>query len=278
MQRWEVTAQDSGTKLTEFLKHKLGGQYSVKSIKRELDQSRCFLNGRPERFGTALVGAGDIVELHIAPTEVPEGNILYEDAQFLIYDKPPYVTVESLEKTLKQRLVHRLDKDTTGALILAKDKETFAAMVREFKNKKVQKTYLALVDGVPMEKQGTVENYLGKQKEWEGQSVWGAVDSKQGQQAITQWKCMRKGSHCALVECKPITGRTHQIRTHMASIGHPILGDWQYSQKFICKYHPPRILLHALRLSFHHPITHATISVEAPLPADFVEAMEILSL
>jgi 23S rRNA pseudouridine955/2504/2580 synthase/23S rRNA pseudouridine1911/1915/1917 synthase len=169
-----------------------------------------------------------------------------------------------------------LDKDTTGALILAKQDAIFDAMVQQFKTKEVQKAYLALVDGVPQKESGTIENYLGKLKTWQGQSLWGAVDPQQGLHALTHWKRLRKGPQCALVECIPVTGRTHQLRVHLAGMGHPILGDKQYGGGFRCPYPAQRTLLHAARLSFKHPVTQAPLMVEAPLPADFNNAIAAL--
>jgi len=276
MQHWEVGKEESGLKLADFLKQKLGPSISQKQIKRAIDQSKCSINGRPERFASVLVGYGDKIVFEAAVEPAGEGSILFEDADMLVYNKPSQMTVETLEKKVKWRLVHRLDRDTTGALIFAKRDAIFEALVLQFKKKAVQKSYLALVDGVPKKDEGRVENYLGKLKMWQGQSLWGAVVPEQGQHALTHWKCLRKGAQCALMECTPITGRTHQIRAHLASIGHPILGDKQYGPAKLCKYPAPRPLLHAASLRFEHPVTHVQIVVEAPLPPDFNAAVETL--
>jgi len=271
--RWEVAKHESGMKLADFLKSKLGPSFSSKQIKRTIDQGQCVVNGLPERFSGAAVGYGDEISFEAGTLERVEGDILYEDDSLLIYNKPAGTTVDALEKKLKQRLVHRLDKDTTGALILAKRNSIFEAMVQQFKGKEVQKVYWAIVDGVPQIESGAVENYLGKLKEWQGQSLWGAVEPSEGVHALTYWKRLRKGPQCALMECIPVTGRTHQIRVHLAGMGHPILGDKQYGRGFRCHYPAARTLLHAAKLSFSHPVSHNPLVVEAPMPGDFDKAI-----
>lgn len=276
MPLWNVSKEESGLKLIEFLKVKLGN-ISTKQIKKALDSAHCSLNGRVEKFGSAIVGYGDRVGIEIIQKEkAAEGEVLYEDTDLMVFNKPYGITVEALQKKLKHRLVHRIDRDTSGALILAKSDEVFEKLVEQFKGKLVHKIYQALLDGKLKGQEGTVENYLGKVKEWEGQSLWGSVDADNGQLAITEWKVLKTAKDCTWVECKPITGRTHQIRVHMAGLGHPILGDKQYGQKFKCAYPALRTLLHAWKLEFTHPKTSKQIKITAPVPEDFQEAIQSL--
>lgn len=276
MPRWEVSKTDSGLKLNQYLKLRLGAAFSQKQIKRVIDSGGCKINGKIEKFSSALVGYGDAIEFEMKEIVEREGSVLYEDGELLIYNKPANTTVESLEKKLGARLVHRLDKDTTGALILAKSAAIYNSMVQSFKEKQVHKTYLAIVDGQPRQKKGKIENYLGKLKSWQGQSLWGSVDPQAGEHAITEWKSLRIGPNYALLECNPITGRTHQIRAHLAEIGHPILGDKQYGERFNCLYPAPRTMLHAYKLRFPHPVMHTLMEIEAPIPEDFNQAIQTL--
>ena len=123
---------------------------------------------------------------------------------------------------------------------------------------------------------GKVENYLGKKQAYAGQTIWGAVSPSRGLYACTEWERLKKGDISSLVACHPTTGRTHQIRVHMAEMGHPILGDYQYGKRFLCPYRPPRILLHAEEFSFYHPSTGKSLCLTAPLPDDFKIAQQKL--
>ncbi len=275
MPQWNVSKEESGLKLADFIKLKLGN-VSLKQIKKSLDLARCKVNDHVEKFGSSKVGFGDSITFELAKEDKKEGSILYEDDSLLIYNKPSRITVEALEKKVQHKLVHRLDRDTTGALLFAKNVEIFENLVDQFKKKEVHKVYRALVEGVPKHPSGVINNYLGKITSWEGQTLWGEVEPSKGLHAVTEWSVLREGKRCAFLECKPITGRTHQIRVHLAGLGHPILGDMQYGQKFQCKYPAPRTLLHAFKLEFKHPKKMTKVSVEAPLPDDFHEAIQIL--
>lgn len=270
MPQWEVSKADSGLKLIHYLNLKLGLGLSQKQIKQAIDQGACKINGKTEKFSSALIGYGDKIDFERSGISGGEGIILYEDEAVLVYNKPANMTSETLEKKLGFRLVHRLDKDTTGALILAKNNNFYQTMVQQFRDRQVHKTYIALVDGIPKHKTGKIENHLGKLKSWQGQSLWGPVSPKEGEYALTEWKCLRTGPDCALLECNPVTGRTHQIRAHLAGIGHPILGDKQYGERFRCAYPAPRTLLHAAKVEF------LNLEIEAPLPEDFNQAVKTL--
>lgn len=279
MPHWEVQKEDTGLKLIDFLKKNLS-DISLKKIKTSIDRSQCCINGQVVRFASTLVGYGDRVSFALSdvkPKPQRESDrILYEDKDFLIYNKPPGISSEDLEKLLQLKLVHRLDLETTGAIILATSQKAKDAMVEEFKQKSVEKSYFALVDGIPVKDHGVIDNYLGKIKTWQGQSLWGSVDKAHGLHAVTEWKLLKKGNKCSLLECRPLTGRTHQIRSHLASFGHPILGEGQYASNFKCPYKAPRCLLHAEGLKFIHPFLKRDTIVKAPLPKDFQEALQIL--
>lgn len=282
MLEWIITPEESGSKLLAFLTHRLEGKYSARFLKRLIEHNGCQINGRTERFASTLLGKGDHVRLHLehasftSPHEVESSRILFEDDALLVYNKP--AGINSDEKGILQfwkskipslRLVHRLDRDTTGVLLLAKQPAAFDQLVQQFKNLQVDKCYVAIVDGALERAEGKIENYLGKKQAYAGQTIWGEVAASRGLYACTEWKRLKIGRAASLVACYPRTGRTHQIRVHMAEMGHPILGDFQYGQHFQCAYRPQRTLLHAEKIRFHHPLTGIEMNLLAPLPDDF---------
>lgn len=269
--RWEVSKQESGLKLQAFLKEKLGEGYSARQIKKLIEEKGCKVNGRIERFASSVLGEGDKVEwLHAEPVksarwQVERARILYEDSFLFIYDKPASITSENLAALLPEYfLAHRLDKETSGILIFAKSEEVRDMMFELFRKHEVRKSYLALVNGTPKEDSGVVENFLGKVREYQGQSIWGEVPEKRGLWAYTEWHVVERGKGKTLLRCLPKTGRTHQIRVHLSSIGLPIVGDYQYGREFT--EHASRHLLHAEEVGFVHPKTREHITVKAPRP------------
>nr|MBA3817181.1 RNA pseudouridine synthase [Parachlamydiaceae bacterium] len=146
-----------------------------------------------------------------------------------------------------------------------------------FKQRKVKKTYLAIVDGLPKSSQGIIDNFLGKISIYEGQTLYGEVSkAKGGLSARTVWKKEKTGVAASFIICYPETGRTHQLRVHLSGLGHPILGDYQYGRSFKCSFRPQRMLLHAYEITFENPVTNQLIQVIAKQPADFVEAIIFL--
>lgn len=295
MREWVVSAAESGMRILPFLRSKLGSGISARQIKRAIDTGHCQLNGKIEKFASSSVGAGDRIVFCLTEErrDVPftsqspkldsSARFLYLDDDLAIYDKPSGIASndETLQAAVRKRLsgaelVHRLDRDTTGALIFAHGAKMREAMMTLFKKRKVRKTYLALVDGIPSSATGVVENYLGKLSEYHGQSIWGVVAKEKGVVARTTWKLEKAGKEASLLTCYPETGRTHQIRVHLSGLGHPILGDFQYGRSFRCAYRPGRVLLHAASIAFEHPLSLAIIEAIAPLPTDFVQAVDTL--
>lgn len=258
---WEVQQEQ---KLQLFLQQKLGADFSLKHVKRLVDFGRCKINGRIERFASSLVKPGDKVsfaydgeEEHVGqvPSQVP---ILFEDEEFLICDKPPHHPTDGpkgVVRWLGDRghpifPVHRLDRDTTGALIVAKSVRARDALVKLFFERQIEKSYIAAVDGIPEQKRGTIENYL------------------EGRYAKTLWEIHAAGRQIAILRCEPETGRTHQIRLHLAGMGHPILGDAEYCRQFRHTYPTTRYLLHAYQLQFVHPFNSRKLFIEVHFPKD----------
>lgn len=280
--KWRVNTDQSGWTLLQYLRHVLP-EHSAKALKRQLESHRCQVNGRLERFSSTRVGAGDEIVLNILENKPSASQktaslskAVYEDPYLKIIDKPAGESVEALTKALSPLiLVHRLDKPTSGVLIFAKDENTFQKMVVLFRNKLVEKIYFALVSGKGAGQEGKIENFLGKLHEIGGQAIWGAVEK--GQHALTYWKVLLKGKKGALLQVLPITGRTHQIRTHLASVGMPLAGDAQYSPRgsFI---EAPRVMLHANGIRFPHPYTNVMIDVKAKPPMDFMIQMQQMGI
>lgn len=289
MLKWVVAKAEQGKRLQDFLREKLPLVYSSRDIKRQLECGRCLVNGLVERFASKRLLAKDRIQFD--PTSLGGATerfcfelnrLLFEDEHLLVYDKPAGVTSDEkgilrlLKPHVSSFLTHRLDKETTGALILAKSSLIAEAVMETFRKRGVAKVYLALVDGCPEELGGVIENRLGKIATYQGQTIYGKVSGEKGLAAKTRWTLKKSGKNAALLECRPETGRTHQIRVHLAEMGHPILGDYQYGKRFRSKMRPKRLLLHASQVAFLHPIFGKKVNIEAPLPQDFIEAMKEL--
>lgn len=284
---WRVTSAESGISLLNFIKEKLNHRHSGKKIKKFIEAGACTHNQRVERFSSKQVGAGDrVIFEEIGVEKSPEVNVeikrvLYNDGSVLAYDKPPGIAsddkewTKDLEKLVKSplSLLHRLDKETSGVLLFSMNDTSSQELLRQFKQREIHKCYIALVDGVIEQEKGIVENSLGKLAMYHGQTLWGAVSGTKGLHAKTRWKVKTRGKGATLVECYPETGRTHQIRVHLAGLGHPILGDHQYGKKFKSGYKAPRILLHAIHIEFNHPNSGQLVMIQAPVPEDFNEAL-----
>ena len=282
---WRVGKKEGGMRLLPFLKLKCPSAPSVKALKRAIDGKLCTVNSRTETFSSYLLQENDVVKLSenaFAEKQQLKLPVLYEDEGLLLCAKPAGIVCERKEvrgyfpQYLELELVHRLDKETSGVIIFAKEKKIKDALLKLFKERKVHKVYLAIVDGVPEKLQGKIDKPIGKKGGYEGQTIYGV--SEKGASALTLWKKLRSVEKAALIQCEPLTGRTHQIRVHMAWMGHPILGDTQYGKHFRCRLRPQRNLLHAYRIRFIHPDTKKEIEVTAPIPADFRQAMEELKL
>jgi RluA family pseudouridine synthase len=284
IRKWQVSAQEAGIRLLAFLRKKNEDASSVKSLKRAIEAKRCTINGRVETFSSHPLKEKDIVVLDYADDRPAKKTltVLYEDSDLLIVDKPAGLVCENryFAPLLKKRaaLIHRLDKETSGVVMLGKNTEIIEQMIALFRQRAVDKQYLAIIDGCLSEPEGKIENTLRKKDSPIAGQVLYEVTKGRGDQAITYWKCLKKTEDASLVLCQPVTGRTHQLRIHLNSIGHPILGDIQYGKRFRCHFRPQRQLLHAYSLSFIHPQTKQEIKVESSPPADFQDALQELKL
>lgn len=224
-------------------------------------------------------------------------DILFEDQHLVVIDKPTGMVVHpgvgTGEDTLVHALlahcagelsgvggverpgiVHRIDKETTGILVVAKNDAAHRALSDQFASRTLLKEYVALVSGSPQGESGTVDRAISRHPVHRHRMTVG----EGGRPARTDWTVMeRYGAGAALVRCRIHTGRTHQIRVHLKSIGHPLLGDATYGWKAAADLpKPPRVMLHSEHLLFAHPTTGRPMDIHAPLPADFTALMEAL--
>lgn len=277
-------------RLIDFLQAELPTFGSVKSLRRALEANLCRVNGKIERFASSKLEPGDKVEfsylwekMAAQPLPKPKKDIsvVFEDEHIKIVDKPAgwVCQDESVRRTFGSNhfLIHRLDKDTSGLLLLAKAPLVKQEFIKLFQEKAVAKVYLALADGVFAEETAKKENYFLKRGLFEGQTIWGSHPSR-GLYACTYFRTLARGQQATLFACQPITGRTHQIRVHLAELGHPILIDRQYADRFRSREFFQRTLLHASRLQFVHPMTGEPIDLRAPVPEDMRKAIELVGM
>jgi RluA family pseudouridine synthase len=220
-------------------------------------------------------------------------KIIHEDDHLLVVDKPAGLSVlpdgweknsEHLVKILEEAygkifIVHRLDKITSGVMVFARDAETHRALNSQFENHEAQKTYHAIVEGNPKWEEKVAKHPLRANVGHKHRTM---VDDKNGKPSETQFRVIKRyqvrteqgRSEAALIEAKPMTGRTHQIRVHAYALGHPLVEDFLYGAKDM--YGIPRPMLHAQTLSFIHPATNERVKFSAPHPDDFEEALKII--
>jgi 23S rRNA pseudouridine955/2504/2580 synthase len=221
---------------------------------------------------------------------------LFEDDDLLILNKPPGLAVQGGTRTQRHldgmlealepdpdrrpRLVHRLDRDTSGVLVVAKKRSVAAKLGKLFQTRSVRKIYWALAHGVPSPAQGKIDAALVKSSGPDGDRVRKAQAGEQeiAQSAVTYYAVIdRAGQSLSLVSLKPVTGRQHQLRAHMAMAGHPILGDPKYAHdRETPEGLADRLHLHARRIVFPHPSGEGSVDVTAPLPAHMEESFALL--
>ncbi|MDF2577023.1 MAG: rluC [Chlamydiales bacterium] len=286
-----VTSETSGLRLDRYLKLVLGSELSLSQVKWAIEHNLCRINKQLERFVSTKTKLGDFIELNVSAipsqihstTKYDSNRILYEDEAILIYDKPPGISCdeEGLFHQIKVYCksiipIHRLDKETSGAILFAKQPELEPLLIKQFRERTIKKKYCAIVDGSPKTLKGTITNYLGKIQGFQGCCIWGEVPKNKGVLAETIWQKVESGGGASLMHCWPQTGRTHQIRIHMSQLGFPILGDRQYSKHFRCPYKTGRLLLHALSLEWIHPIKNQIILTCAEPPEDIKKAIDYI--
>jgi len=212
-------------------------------------------------------------------------KIIYEDNYLIVIDKPAGLSVlpdgwekdsEYLVKMLEEKfgkifIVHRLDKITSGVMVFACEAETHRALNTQFENHDAQKTYHAILEGNPKWEEKVARHPLRANVGHKHRTM---VDDKNGKPSETRFRVIKRYPASALVEAKPMTGRTHQIRVHAYALGHPLVEDVLYGARDL--YGLPRPMLHAQSLSLIHPATNERMKFSAPHPTDFEEALKVL--
>ena len=298
-----ITSQEAGERLDQFLQTQIG-DHSRSFIQKLIKEGNCLVNGKQVKSGYML-RAGDLAEwevpapktLEIQPEDIPL-DILYEDDDLLVVNKPKGMVVHpapghtegtlvnalmahcrgqlsGINGILRPGIVHRIDRDTTGSLIVCKNDRAHNCIAAQLAEHSIRRRYLALARGGFSEDTGRIDAPIGRH----------SVDRKKmcvvksgGKSAVTNYRVLERFPACTFIECILETGRTHQIRVHMSSIGHPLLGDEVYGNGY-CPFPGMKLegqVLHAKTIGFIHPSTGAYMEFDAPLPAYFRELLEKL--
>jgi 23S rRNA pseudouridine1911/1915/1917 synthase len=293
-----VPKEGARLRLDQFLARELS-QFSRSRLQALIRSQNVTVNGLPAR-PSDVIRAGDRIEVSEPPPEKtdhqPEAiplDILYEDEELIVINKPAGLVVHpgagQREHTLvnallhhfpklsgiggKERpgIVHRLDKETSGCLVVAKTDEAHRRLSAQFAERTIEKVYLALVAGKLRKSAGTIEEKIGRHPVHRKRM---SVTSRRGRAARTDYRVLSASTEVSLIECRLHSGRTHQIRVHLHHLGHPVLGDKIYGGKFAKTF--PRQMLHAWKLAFEHPATGERKKFEAPAPPDFQHAASSL--
>ena len=283
--------RDAAKRLDHFLQEQLP-QYSRSRLQSWVKDGHVTVEGSPAKVSTLLRG-GERIEVHPAnlpplkatPEDLPV-EVLYEDAAVLAINKPAGMIVHAgagnHEGTLVNRLVHRfqedlsrvggdlrpgivhrLDKETSGVLLVARTDAAHRALAAQFSGREVEKTYLALVRGKVRDETGRITKPIARDPVRRTRMTAGL---EKGREAITEFRVLQRFEKFTYLEVRIGTGRTHQIRVHMLSTGHPVAGDLVYGPAK--QPDAPRMFLHAWRIVFDSPATNQRVTVEAPLPAE----------
>lgn len=285
-------------KCINYLMEDLSRSYIQKLIKdgQATVNGNCIKpNYRVTETDTICLHLPDAIEPDILPEDIPL-DILYEDEDLLIVNKPKGMVahpaaghlsgtlvnavmyhcegqLSGINGIMRPGIVHRIDRDTTGSIIICKNDSSHTCIANQLKEHSIVRRYHAIVHGILKEQEGTIDAPIGRHPN-ERKKM--AVNIKNGKEAITHYKVLKHFDKYTYIECRLETGRTHQIRVHMASIGHPLLGDEVYSNRKI----PWKLqgqTLHAKTLGLIHPSTGSYLEVDAPLPEYFSHLLEILS-
>jgi len=292
-----VSENEAKLRLDHFLAERLP-EYSRSRLQQLIRSGFVRLNGGASR-PRQIVRAGDKIDLIEPPPEKvdirPEAiplDVLFEDDDLIVINKPAGMTVHpgagQREHTLvnallshcttlsgiggKERpgIVHRLDKETSGCLVVAKNDMAHRELSKQFAARKVEKIYLALVSGKLRKPAGVIDEKIGRHPVDRKRMQ---VSSHRGRTARTEYRVIRSSDAASLIECRLHSGRTHQIRVHLHHLGYPVLGDKVYASRFAKNF--PRQMLHAWKLGFRHPRTSQWQTFEASLPEDFDMALKV---
>ena len=301
MESFEVEAEQEGERLDKFLSI-IYPEFSRAFFQKLIKSKQVSVNETPQKASYCVkiddivtVEIPDAVETTIEPENIPL-DILYEDDDVLIVNKPKGMvvhpsaghysgtlvnaimyhckdTLSGINGEIRPGIVHRIDMDTTGSLIVCKNDEAHVNIAQQIKEHSVNRIYVGIVCGNVKEDSGTVEGAIGRHP-IERKKM--AINEKNGKPAITHYKVLERFKNYTYMQFKLETGRTHQIRVHMASIGHPLLGDTLYSSGRSPFKHLQGQYLHAKTIGFIHPKTGEYMEYSAPLPEYFEKLLCLL--
>ena len=294
-----VIENDKGIRLDIYIAENFN-ELSRTMIKKLIESNNILVNDKSEKVSYKVqandnisIDVPEAKETKLKAQEIPL-DIIYEDSDIIVVNKPKGMVVHpangnpdgtlvnailsicknslsGIGGELRPGIVHRLDKDTSGLIIVAKNDKAHINMSEQIKERNVKKTYIALVRGNVPEEEATINMPIGRStKDRKKMAV-----TKNGKQAITHFKVLKRYSKYTLLEIKIETGRTHQIRVHMAEIGYPVVGDAVYSNGKN-EFGIEGQMLHAYKLEFMHPITNKHMELTAPLPQYFEEILKKL--
>ena len=307
-EKFTVEHSAPGVRLDTYLRGKFP-TVSRGTMQRLIESGDIRINGQPAK-ATHAPRAGEEITIHwpearpseTLPEEIPL-EVLFEDKSLLVLNKPAGIVVHpaagheggtlvnallhhckgslsGIGGVARPGIVHRLDKETSGCLVVAKNDETHLALSQQFAGRTVEKFYDALLVGTLAQMTGEIHAAIARHPTHRKRMA--VHPDGDGRAAHTSFRVLKNLPHATHVEAEIHTGRTHQIRVHFLHLGHPVIGDETYgakqNQKFaaLTGYAAPRVLLHARKLSFTHPRTEKWVSFEAPLPKDFQAALKLL--
>ncbi|HUA17105.1 MAG TPA: RluA family pseudouridine synthase [Bryobacteraceae bacterium] len=294
----EASPVDSGKRLDAFL-HERMGQFSRSRLQSWIEQGRVLVNGSPEKRSYQIKGAerihvepGELAPLRATPEELPL-EVLYEDAGVIAINKPAGMVVHAgagrhagtlvnallhrfgklstVGGDLRPGIVHRLDRFTSGVILVARTDAAHRNLADQFSSRRVEKVYLALVHGRVKLDQATVTKPITRDPHRRTRMT---ARLEHGRQAITTYRVLERFDKFTFLEVKIGTGRTHQIRVHLASVGHPVVGDPLYGAPASAL---ARYFLHAHRITFTSPASGEPITVTSPLPLDLQRCLDHLT-
>lgn len=297
----QVAAEQEGQRLDQFLAQSLAPRFSRRRIRRLIDAGAVYVDGKRLRVASRPVRRESRVEVYVEPApstppvRIAEHHVLYEDDALIAVDKPPGLPSQptvgdavhdlfsQLRRFLSERdgrrgarepylaLHHRLDRGTSGVILFAKSRRANRGIAEAFSQRRVRKVYHALCKLTaerPPEGAWTVHNHLSPPREApDGRRM--VVADVSGRTAETEFRTLQSFPGALWIEAIPKTGRTHQIRVHLADSGLPVLGDPLYGRGALPKIPAERLMLHAVSLTLEHPTTGEALVLESPLPDDF---------
>lgn len=309
MSKIVIVKENSGVRLDKFLAREFFSLGLTRGeIIRNINNGKVLVNGKKIK-PSYIIKEGDEIEIEVekkinklASNTNIKIEIIYEDENMIVIDKPAGISVhpgsaeqndtlvngllakfpeienihdQAGDSYLRPGIVHRLDKETSGVMVIARNMKAFEELKNLFKIRKVSKKYIAIVYGTPEEKSGVIDKHIARAATYRKQVIASGKTKTLIRPAVTEYKVIKEFAGYSLVEVRPRTGRMHQIRIHMFSIGHPIVGDKLYKMKNIKEISAPRQMLHAEKIKFE--LFGKKYSFISPRPEDFIKTENSLN-